>query len=137
MGSVIEGTGMYVPKAIVDNHRMSRIMDTSDEWIQQRTGIVTRHFAAAGEASSDMAVPAAGEALRDAGIGKDAIDYVVFATMNPDFYFPGSGAVFQRKAGMARVPCLDIRQQCAGFIFGLQIADALIRSGQCRRVLLI
>lgn len=137
MRAVIEGTGMHVPKAVVDNHRMSRIMDTSDEWIQQRTGIVTRCFAASDEASSDLAVPAAEEALRGAGIGKDAIDYVVFATMNPDFYFPGSGAVFQRKIGLSRVPCLDIRQQCAGFIFGLQLADALIRSGQCRRVLLI
>jgi len=137
MRAVIEGTGMHVPDAVVDNHRMSRIMDTSDEWIQQRTGIVTRRFAADHEASSDLAVPAAEQALQDAGIGKDAIDYVVFATMNPDFYFPGSGAVFNRKIGLARVPCLDIRQQCAGFIFGLQLADALIRSGQCRRVLVV
>src|SRR4029453_6035985 len=137
MRAVIEGTGMHVPAAVVDNHRMSRIMDTSDEWIQQRTGIVTRRFAAAGEASSDLAVPAAEEALRDAGVGKETIDYVVFATMNPDFYFPGSGAVFNRKIGLARVPCLDIRQQCAGFVFGLPLADALLRSGQCRRVLVI
>ena len=93
MRSQILGTGMHVPAAVVDNHRMSRIMDTSDAWIQQRTGIVTRRFAADGEASSDLAVPAAEAALTDAGVGKDTIDYVVFATMNPDYYFPGTAAL--------------------------------------------
>jgi len=112
-------------------------MDTSDEWIQQRTGIVTRRFAAPEQASSDLAVPAAEAALADARIGKSEIDYVVFATMNPDYYFPGSGAVFNHKMGLGRVPCLDIRQQCAGFIYGLQLADAMIRSGQYRRVLVV
>jgi 3-oxoacyl-[acyl-carrier-protein] synthase-3 len=86
---------------------MSRIMDTSDEWIQQRAGIVTRRFASPREASSDLAVPAAEEAAwKAAGLGKEAIDYVIFATMNPDFYFPGSGAVFNRKLGIGGVPCL-------------------------------
>ena len=100
---------MYVPPDVVDNDRMSRIMDTSDEWIRQRTGIVTRRFADEEQATSDLAVPAAEMALRDAGIDRDEIDYVLFATMTPDHYFPGSGNVFQRKLGLGKVPCLDLR----------------------------
>ena len=137
MRAVIQGTGMYVPPNVVDNHRLGRIMGTSDEWIQQRTGIVTRHLADAGVGTSDLAVPAARQAIERAGLTPDDIDYVVFATMTPDFYFPGSGAVFAGKVGLKRVPCLDIRQQCAGFVYGLQVTDALIRSGQYRNVLLI
>ena len=137
MRSVIAGTGMYVPPNIVDNDRIAQLMDTSDEWIRQRTGIVTRHLAEAGVATSDLAVPAAKDALADAGLELGDIDYVVFATMTPDHYFPGSAPFFQTKLGLAGVPCLDIRQQCAGFIYGLQVTDALIRSGQCRRVLLV
>ncbi|RMG48787.1 MAG: ketoacyl-ACP synthase III [Acidobacteria bacterium] len=137
MRTVIRGTGMYVPPHPVDNHRMARVMDTSHEWIVQRTGIVTRHFAPPGTATSDLAVPAARAALDDAGLEPDAVDYVVFATMTPDYYFPGSAPYFQRKLGLRDVPCLDIRQQCAGFIYGLQLADALIRSGQRRNVLLV
>jgi 3-oxoacyl-[acyl-carrier-protein] synthase-3 len=135
--TIITGTGMHVPPHVVDNHRLARIMDTSDEWIRQRTGIVTRHFAGAGEGTSDLAVPAAERALADAGLAKESIDYVVFATMTPDFYFPGSGAILQRKLGLPPVPCLDIRQQCAGFIYGMQIADALVRAGGPRHVLVI
>ncbi len=137
MRAVIQGTGMYVPPNVVDNHRLSRIMDTSDEWIQQRTGIVTRHLAAAGVGTSDLAVPAARQAIERAGLTAGDIDYVVFATMTPDYYFPGSGAIFSGKIGLKRAPCLDIRQQCAGFVYGLQLTDALIRSGQYRNVLLI
>jgi 3-oxoacyl-[acyl-carrier-protein] synthase-3 len=137
MRAVIRGTGMAVPRAVIDNHRLSRIMDTTDEWIQQRTGIVTRHLTEEGVATSDLAVPAARAALADAGLGIEDIDYVVFATMTPDHYFPGSAPIFQRKLGMKGVPGLDIRQQCAGFIYGLQLTDALIRSGQYRNVLLV
>jgi 3-oxoacyl-[acyl-carrier-protein] synthase-3 len=137
MRAVVTGTGMYVPPNVIDNHRLSRVMDTSDEWIQKRTGIVTRHFANLDQATSDMAVPAAEEALRQAGIDKEAVDYVIFATMTPDYYFPGSGTIFQRKLGLTPVPCLDIRQQCTGFLYGLQIADAVIRSRQYRNVLLV
>jgi 3-oxoacyl-[acyl-carrier-protein] synthase-3 len=137
MRAVIRGTGMYVPPNVVDNHRLSRLMETSDEWIRKRTGIVTRHYAGRDQATSDMAVPAAQEALREAGVGKDAIDYVLFATMSPDFYFPGSAPIFQHKFGLSPVPCLDIRQQCSGFLYGLQLADAMIRSGQYRTVLLV
>jgi 3-oxoacyl-[acyl-carrier-protein] synthase-3 len=128
---------MYVPENVVDNHRLSRVMDTSDEWILQRTGIETRRFANPGQATSDMAVPAARDALEQAGMGLAEIDYVVFATMTPDYYFPGAGSVFQHKLGLRTVPCLDIRQQCAGFLYGLQVADAVIRSGQAGNVLLI
>jgi len=137
MRAVVKGTGMYVPPHVVDNHRMSRIMDTSDEWIRQRTGIVTRRFADEGQATSDLAVPAAEMAVRDAGIDKSEIDYVVFATMTPDYYFPGSGNVFQRKFGLGKVPCLDVRLQCSGFLYGMQLADAMIRAGQYRNVLVI
>jgi 3-oxoacyl-[acyl-carrier-protein] synthase III len=137
MRAVIQGTGMHVPPTVVDNHRLGRLMDTSDEWIQQRTGIVTRHYADPGVGTSDLAVPAARQALERAGVAAEDLDYVVFATMTPDYYFPGSGAVFAGKLGLKRVPCLDIRQQCAGFVYGLQVTDALIRSGQYRTVLLI
>ena len=137
MRAIIAGTGMHVPPNVVDNHLLARIMDTSDEWIQQRSGIVTRRFADPGQGTSDLAVPAAEQALEDAGLAKGDIDYVVFATMTPDFYFPGSGAILQGKMGLRPVPCLDIRQQCADFVYGLQIADALVRSGQYRNVLLI
>ena len=137
MRTVIRGTGTYAPPHVVDNERLSRVMDTSDEWIVQRTGIRQRHFAPEGQGSSDMAVPAARDALAEAGLDAADLDYVIFATMTPDFFFPGSGPVFQRKLGAAPVPCLDIRQQCAGFLFGLQLTDALIRSGQRKNVLLV
>jgi len=137
MRAAIQGTGMYVPPHQTHNDRLGRIMDTTDEWIQQRTGIVTRHFADAGVATSDLAVPAARQALERAGMRPEDVDYVVFATMTPDFYFPGAGAVFAGKIGLRRVPCLDIRQQCAGFVYGLQVVDAVIRAGQYRNVLLI
>jgi 3-oxoacyl-[acyl-carrier-protein] synthase-3 len=137
MRAVITGTGMHVPPKVVDNHDLSRIMDTSDEWIQVRTGIVERRFAERGEATSDMAVPAARQAIEDAGCAPEEIDYVIVATMTPDYYFPGSAPLVQRKLGLGVVPCLDIRQQCAGFIYGLQLADAVVRSGQHRRVLLV
>jgi 3-oxoacyl-[acyl-carrier-protein] synthase-3 len=121
----------------VPNDHLARIMDTSDEWIQVRTGIEERHFAAAGEASSDLALPAARDAIADAGLAVEDIDYLVFATMTPDFYFPGSGAVLQHKLGLGEIPCLDIRQQCAGYVYGLQLADALIRSGGAKNVLVV
>jgi 3-oxoacyl-[acyl-carrier-protein] synthase-3 len=137
MRTVVKGTGMYVPPDVVDNHRLSRIMDTSDEWIRQRTGIVTRHFATEDQATSDMAVPAAEMALNDAGMSKEEIDYVVFATMTPDHYFPGSGNIFQHKLGLGKIPCLDVRLQCSGFLYGMQLADAMIRAGQYRNILVV
>jgi len=137
MRAVITGTGMYIPEASVDNHAMSRVMDTSDEWIQVRTGIARRQYAAPDQATSDLAVPAARQAIENAGLEKADIDYLVVATMTPDYFFPGSAPFLQRKLGLEHIPCLDIRQQCAGFVYALQIADALIRSGQHRRVLIV
>lgn len=137
MRAMIRGTGMHVPSNVIDNRRLSRLMDTSDEWILQRTGISTRHYADLDQATSDLALPAAEQALAQAGLEKREIDYVIFATMTPDFYFPGCGPIFQRKFGLDGVPALDIRQQCSGFIYGLQLADAMVRSKQYRNVLLI
>lgn len=137
MRAVVTGTGVYVPGNVVTNERLSRMMDTGDEWIQKRTGIRKRHFADLDQGSSDLAVPAAQQALSDAGLDLGDVDYVVFATMTPDYYFPGSGPVFQQKLGLGPVPCLDIRQQCSGFLYGMQLADALIRSEQARNVLLV
>jgi 3-oxoacyl-[acyl-carrier-protein] synthase-3 len=137
MRSVVRGTGIYLPETVVDNHALARIMDTSDEWIQARTGIKERRFADADQATSDMAVPAARQAVVSAGMTVDDIDYVIFATMTPDMYFPGSAPFLQAKLGLPNVPCLDIRQQCAGFLYGLQIADALVRSEQYQTVLVV
>lgn len=137
MRAVIQGTGIFLPPNVTDNHRLSKVMDTSDQWIQKRTGIVTRHFAEAGQGSSDLAAPAALDAIKSAGLDRSEIDYVIFATMTPDHYFPGSGPLLQHKIGLGKVPCLDIRQQCTGFLHGMQVANALIRSGQYENVLLI
>lgn len=137
MRALITGTGMYVPDTVVDNHRLSLIMDTDDDWIRVRTGIERRHYAAPEQSTSDIAVPAARDAITDAGLTTDDIDYVVFATMTPDHYFPGSGVLLQHKLGLGQVPCLDIRQQCAGFVYALQVADAMIRSGHARHVLVV
>lgn len=137
MRTVLLGTGMYVPDNVVDNDTLSRVMDTSDEWIRQRTGIEERRFADLDQGASDMALPAARAALADAGVDASEIDYVVFATMTPDHYFPGAGAEFHHKLGLGRTPVLDIRQQCAGFLYGLQVADAMIRAGQYRTILVV
>jgi 3-oxoacyl-[acyl-carrier-protein] synthase-3 len=95
-------------------------MDTSDEWIRERSGIETRYFVEQGTTTSDLGAAAARKALEDAGIAKEEIDYIVFATMTPDHYFPGCGGILEDKLGLSNVPALDIRQQCTGFIYGLQ-----------------
>ena len=137
MRATIAGTGIYIPPTVVDNHGLARIMETSDEWIRVRSGIVERHYAGPDQASSDLAVEAARQALKNAGMDPEDIDYLVFATMTPDHYFPGSAPPLQEKLGMPDIPCLDIRQQCAGFVYALQLGDALVRSGQYRRVMLV
>jgi 3-oxoacyl-[acyl-carrier-protein] synthase-3 len=128
---------MYIPEASVDNNDLARLMDTSDEWIQVRTGIAKRQYAAPDQATSDLAVPAARQAIANAGLQPSDIDYLVVATMTPDYFFPGSAPFIQRKLGLDHIPCLDIRQQCAGFVYAMQLADALIRSEQHQRVLVI
>jgi 3-oxoacyl-[acyl-carrier-protein] synthase-3 len=137
MRAVIRGTGMHVPDNVVDNDRLSRVMETSDEWIRKRTGIVTRRFADIDQATSDIALPAAEQALTDAKLDKRDVDYVLFATMTPDHYFPGSGPVFLHKLGLSRVPCLDVRLQCSGFLYDLQVTDAMIRAGQYETVMVV
>jgi 3-oxoacyl-[acyl-carrier-protein] synthase-3 len=137
MRAVITGTGIHIPDLRVDNDTLAKLMDTSDEWIRVRTGIEQRHYAAPDEATSDIAVPAARRALESAGLEPSDVDYLIVATMTPDYFFPGSAPYIQRKLGLEHIPCLDIRQQCAGFVYGLQLADAVIRSGQSRRVLVV
>ncbi len=135
--AVLAGTGVAIPPVRVDNPMLARIMDTSDEWIRERSGIVTRYFVEPGVGSADLGAEAARAAVADAGIEAEAIDYIVCATMTPDHYFPGSGTLLQEKLGIGPRPALDIRQQCAGFAYGLQLVDALIGSGQAERVLLV
>ncbi|HEV8630825.1 MAG TPA: 3-oxoacyl-[acyl-carrier-protein] synthase III C-terminal domain-containing protein [Thermoanaerobaculia bacterium] len=135
--ALLAGTGVAVPPRRVDNHMLARILDTSDDWIQERSGIVTRYYVEAGVGASDLGTAAAAAALADAGVGVDEVDYLVCATMTPDHYFPGSGTLIQDKLGMAPLPALDIRQQCAGFAYGMQVVDALIRAGVARTVLLV
>ncbi len=135
--AVILGSGSEIAPTRVTNDQMARIMDTSDEWIRERSGVEARHFATPELASSDLGVAAARKALAAAGIEKDEVDLVVFATMTPDYYFPGCGTILQSKLGLRSVPCFDIRQQCTGFLYGLQLADAQIRAGMARTVLLV
>jgi 3-oxoacyl-[acyl-carrier-protein] synthase III len=135
--AVLAGTGVAIPPLEVDNHMLARIIDTSDEWIRERSGIVTRYYVERGVASSDLGAEAARAALADAGIEPGEIDYLVCATMTPDHYFPGTGTLIQQKLGIDPLPALDIRQQCAGFAYGLQVVDALVRSGIARTVLLV
>jgi 3-oxoacyl-[acyl-carrier-protein] synthase-3 len=135
--AVLAGTGICVPPLEVDNSMLSRIIETSDEWVRERSGIVTRYYVERGVASSDLGAEAARAALADAGVGVEEVDYLVCATMTPDHYFPGTGTLIQQKLGLRPLPALDIRQQCAGFAYGLQVVDALIRGGAARTVLLV
>jgi len=121
----------------VTNERLSLFMDTSDEWIRQRTGIGERRFARRGQSSSALGAEAARRALADAGLEPGDLDLIIFATMTPDHYFPGNGGLLARALGLDRTHALDIRMQCAGFLSGLQVGDAFIRSGAARRILLV
>jgi 3-oxoacyl-[acyl-carrier-protein] synthase-3 len=128
---------MFVPEGVVTNERMSRLMDTNDEWIRQRTGIGERRYARRGVSSCDLGVEASRRALSDAKLEAAEVDFIVFATMTPDHYFPGNGGLLAARLGMETTPALDIRMQCAGFLSGLQVADTFIRAGVYRRVLLV
>jgi len=135
--AILAGTGISVPSNEITNEMLGRIIETSDEWIRERSGVETRYYVEPGVGSSDLGAGAARAALEDAGMEADEIDYIVCATMTPDHYFPGTGTLIQRLLGMDPVPALDLRQQCAGFAYGLQMVDALIRSGIARNVLLV
>lgn len=137
MGFELIGTGHYVPGSPVPNERLSKVMDTSDDWIFQRSGIRQRHFAGEGEGASDFALQASKRALEAARIGPSEVDYIIFATMTPDYVFPGSGAVLGAKLGIEGVPALDIRQQCASMIFSLQLVDGLVKAGIAKTILVV
>ncbi len=137
MGTLITGTGIGLPENVVTNEALSRVMDTSDEWIRTRSGIEERRFASPGQGSSELGAIAAEAAILDSGSEKGEIDGVVFATMTPDYIFPGNGPLLQNRIGLRNIPTFDIRQQCSGFLFGLDLADSLIRSGKFAKLLVI
>ena len=131
------GTGFYVPERVVTNDDLSKLMETSDEWIRTRTGIRERRWVGDGKLGSDLALEASKMALDRAGLAAKDMDAIVYATVSPDYFFPGGGVYLQTKLGLSSIPCLDVRNQCTGFLYGLQVADAWIRSGMYRRVLLV
>ena len=135
--SVIRGTGHYLPARVVENSHFEETLDTSDEWIRNRTGIERRHFAAEGEYTSDLALAAARAALDRAGMRPDQIDAIVVATSTPDLTFPAVATMVQAGLGMKRGFAYDVQAVCAGFVFALANADGLIRTGQADRVLVI
>lgn len=135
----IAGLGSYVPENIVTNDDLAERMDTNDAWIQERTGIKERrHISDEGETpTAQMGVKAAKSALKNADISKDDIDLIVFATLSPDYYFPGSGVLVQDLLDIKNCPALDVRNQCSGFIYGLSVADQFIKTGMYKNILLI
>lgn len=133
----IIGTGRYLPEKIMTNHDLSEIMDTSDEWIRQRTGILQRHIAAENEGPSDMGAVAVRRALDAAGLSPKDVDYLICATITPDYLFPASACVMQHLLGMKNAGAMDINAACSGFLYGLQVADAFIRGGTHRTVVVV
>src|SRR3984957_4852587 len=121
----IMGSGFVTGELLVENAKLARIMDTSDEWIRERSGIEQRYYVKEGTTTTELGARAAEKAIADAGISKDEIDYIVFATMTPDWYFPGCGGLLQHRLGLRTLPALDIRQQCSGFVYGMQVSQAL------------
>ena len=136
--SRIKGLGFYVPDNVVTNDDLSKLMDTSDAWIQERTGIKERRHVLKGtDTTTSMAVKASLKAIEAAQISKDEIDFIVFATLSPDYYFPGCGVLVQKELGLPTVGALDIRNQCSGFIYALSVADQFIKTGMYKNVLVI
>ncbi|WP_396217350.1 3-oxoacyl-ACP synthase III family protein [Flavobacterium sp.] len=136
--SKISGLGYYVPENIVTNDDLSKIMDTNDEWIQERTGIKERRHIIRGEdTTTSMGVKAAEIAIQRANVAKEDIDFVIFATLSPDYYFPGPGVLVQRDLGLKTVGALDVRNQCSGFVYAISIADQYIKTGMYKNILVI
>ena len=137
--SKIIGLGHYVPENVVTNDDLSKVMDTNDAWIQERTGIKERRHVVKGDGdtTTTMGVKAAKIAIERAGIDKDDIDFIVFATLSPDYYFPGPGVLVQRDLGIKTVGALDVRNQCSGFVYAVFIADQYIKTGMYKNVLVI
>ena len=135
--SRITSTGFYVPDKVVTNFDLEKLMDTSDEWIRERSGIMERRYVDSNVGCSGLAVEAAKIALDKANYNAEDIDFIIFATLSPDFDFPGSGVFLQTKLGIKNIGALDVRNQCTGFIYGLSIADQYIKSGMYKRILVV
>ena len=135
--SYISGIGHYMPDRVVTNDELSKLMDTSDEWITERTGIKERRYADEGLGPSDLAIPAVEKALNNAGLDKSDIELIIFSTISPDYYLPGSGCILQHKMSFPNIGALDIRTACSGFIYGLSIADQYIKAGTFKNILLV
>ena len=134
----IAGIGYYVPENVVTNNDLKKYMDTSDEWIQERTGIKERRYAdRTGETTTTMGVEASKIAIERAGITPQDIDFIIFATLSPDYYFPGCGVLLQRAMKMKEIGALDIRNQCSGFVYALSVADQFIKTGMYKNILVI
>lgn len=138
--SKIAGIGAYVPEQVVSNDDLAKYMETSDEWIRERTGIQTRHYAKKHEeTTSTLGCRAAKIAIERAGITPEDIDFIIFATLSPDYYFPGCGVLLQRELGITKteIGALDIRNQCTGFVYGMSVADQFIKTGMYKNILLV
>ena len=136
--SKISGLGFYVPDNVITNDDLSKIMDTNDEWIQERTGIQERrHIVRGQDTTTSMGVKAAKIAIERSGISNDEIDFIVFATISPDYYFPGPGVELQKQLGLKTIGALDIRNQCSGFVYALSIADQFIKTGMYKNILVV
>jgi len=136
--SKISGLGFYVPENIVTNDDLSKIIDTNDDWIQERTGIQERrHIIRGQDTTTSMGVKAAKIAIERSGLSNDDIDFVIFATLSPDYYFPGPGVLVQRDLGLRTVGALDVRNQCSGFVYALSVADQYIKTGMYKNILVI
>jgi 3-oxoacyl-[acyl-carrier-protein] synthase-3 len=136
--SKISGLGYYVPENIVTNADLAKIIDTTDQWIQERTGIKERRHIVRGEdTTTTMGVKAAKIAIERAGVSKDDIDFIIFATLSPDYYFPGPGVLVQRDLGIKTVGALDVRNQCSGFVYAISIADQYVKTGMYKNILVI
>lgn len=131
------GTGMAVPDRVVTNDDLSRLMDTTDEWIRTRTGIQERRWVREGETGADLALAASRRALEMAELSPDRVDAIVYATSTPDHFAPGNGVYLQRMLGAGQIPAIDIRTQCSGFVYALSVADAWIRAGMYRTILVV
>ena len=136
--SKITGLGYYVPENVVTNDGLSKIIATTDEWIQERTGIKERRHIIRGEdTTTSMGVKAARIAIERSGVAYDDIDFVVFATLSPDYYFPGPGVAVQKELGLRTVGALDVRNQCSGFVYAVSVADQYIKTGMYKHILVI
>jgi 3-oxoacyl-[acyl-carrier-protein] synthase III len=136
-GSQILGTGAYAPEKVLTNRDLAQMVDTSDEWIRERTGIRERRIAADGEAASDLALRASQRALEAAGVQASDLDMIIVGTISPDHPMPACAAYLQRKLGVSQIPSFDVSAACAGFLYGLSIADQFVRTGALKRVLVV